>query len=76
VLSTDDPAIMGHSLSHDFYAAFMAWGLDLRSLKQLAMNSLTYSAMSGEEKRAALASWEVRWHTFVAWLNQGSGTGN
>ncbi len=73
VLSTDDPAIMRHSLSHDFYVAFMAWGLDLRSLKQLAMNSLIYSAMSDEEKRAALAAWETRWQSFVAWVNQGSG---
>ena len=73
VLSTDDPAIMRHSLSHDFYVAFMAWGLDLRSLKQLAMNSLLYSAMSADEKRAALAVWETRWPAFVAWVNQGSG---
>jgi adenosine deaminase CECR1 len=73
VLSSDDPAIMRHSLSHDFYVAFMAWGLDLRSLKQLAMNSLIYSAMSDEEKRAALAAWETRWQAFVAWVNQGSG---
>jgi adenosine deaminase CECR1 len=73
VLSTDDPAIMRHSLSHDFYVAFMAWGLDLRSLKQLAMNSLIYSAMSDDDKRAALAAWETRWQAFVAWVNQGSG---
>lgn len=73
VLSTDDPAIMRHSLSHDFYVAFMAWGLDLRSLKQLAMNSLIYSSMSADEKRAALAVWETRWQAFVAWVNQESG---
>jgi adenosine deaminase CECR1 len=76
VLSSDDPAIMRHSLSHDFYVAFMAWGLDLRSLKQLAMNSLIYSAMSDEEKRAALAAWETRWQTFVAWLNTSDGIRN
>ena len=73
VLSTDDPAIMRHSLSHDFYVAFMAWGLDLRSLKQLAMNSLIYSSLSPDEKRAALAVWETRWQAFVAWVNQESG---
>ena len=70
VLSTDDPAIMRNSLSHEFYVAFMAWGLDLRSLKQLAMNSLIYSAMSGDEKREALAVFETRWQVFVAWLNE------
>jgi adenosine deaminase CECR1 len=70
VLSSDDPAVFRHTLSHDFYAAFMAWGLDLRSLKQLAMNSLTYSAMNPDEKRRALAVWDRRWTTFIAWLNQ------
>ena len=70
VLSTDDPAIFRQTLSHDYYEAFMAWGLDLRSLKQLAMNSLLYSAMDPEEKRHALAVWEQRWATFIAWLNQ------
>ena len=70
VLSSDDPAVFRHTLSHDFYMAFMAWGLDLRSLKQLAMNSLTYSAMSPDEKRRALAAWERRWTTFIGWVNQ------
>lgn len=71
VLSTDDPGIMRHSLSHDFYAAFMAWGLDLKSLKQLALNSLLHSAMNAEEKQRAVASWERRWSAFVQWLNEG-----
>ena len=70
VLSTDDPAIFRQSLSHDFYAAFMAWGLDLRSLKQLAMNSLIHSAMNPDEKKRALAAWDRRWATFITWLNQ------
>ena len=70
VLSSDDPAIFRHTLSHDFYTAFMAWGLDLRSLKQLAMNSLTYSAMNADEKRRALAVWDRRWTAFITWLNQ------
>jgi adenosine deaminase CECR1 len=70
VLSSDDPAVFRHTLSHDFYAAFMAWGLDLRSVKQLAMNSLVYSAMNPDEKRTALAAWEGRWTTFIGWLNR------
>lgn len=69
VLSPDDAGVMRNSLSHDFYVAFMAWGLDLRGLKQIAMNSLTYSAMSGDEKRRSLEEWERRWSAFVTWLN-------
>ena len=70
VLSPDDAGIMQNSLSHDFYVAFMAWGLDLRDLKQLAMNSLTYSAMSPDEKTRALAEWSRRWTAFITWVNE------
>ncbi len=75
VLSPDDPGMMQHSLSHDFYAAFMAWGLDLRTLKQLARNSLVYSAMNADERTRALAAWEQRWQDFVTWLADGDGSG-
>jgi len=72
VLSPDDPAIMRHTFSEDFYTAFMAWGLDLRGLKQLAMNSLLYSTMTDDEKQKALVAWRARWETFVQWLNRSS----
>ncbi|MDA2925139.1 hypothetical protein MYX65_10920, partial [Acidobacteria bacterium AH-259-L09] len=70
VLSPDDPGIMRHTFSYDFYTAFMAWGLDLKGLKQLAMNSLLYSAMEPEEKERALLSWRKKWAEFVTWLNE------
>ena len=70
VLSSDDPGIFQSSLTHDFYAAFMAWGLDLRALKQLAMNSLRYSAMTAEERSRAMAVWQQRWASFVTWVNR------
>jgi adenosine deaminase CECR1 len=69
VLAPDDPGVMRHTFSYDFYQAFMAWELDLRELKQLAMNSLLHSAMDPEEKRQALAVWRERWAEFVRWLN-------
>ena len=69
VLSPDDPGVMRHTFSHDFYEAFMAWDLDLRELKQLAMSSLLHSAMDAAEKRRALAVWAKRWAEFVRWLN-------
>ena len=66
VLSSDDPAIFGSAgLSHDFWEAFMAWGLDLADLKQLALNSIRYSARTLAEKRAARARWETRWVAFI-----------
>jgi adenosine deaminase CECR1 len=70
VLSPDDPGVMRHTFSHDYYEAFMAWDLDLRGLKHLAMSSLVHSAMAPDEKRRALATWETRWAVFVRWLNE------
>lgn len=70
VVCPDDPAIWKSTFSHDFYAAFMAWGLDLKCLKQLAMNSLIYSAMDPEEKERALEFWREKWETFITWLNE------
>jgi adenosine deaminase CECR1 len=70
VLSPDDPGLTRHTLSHDFYEAFLAWELDLRDLKQLALSSLVHSAMGPEERTRARASWERRWVGFVRWLNE------
>jgi len=70
VLSPDDPGLTRHTLSHDFYEAFLGWELDLRDLKQLALDSLLHSAMGPEEKVRARASWEKRWAGFVRWVNE------
>jgi len=70
VISSDDPGIWKCTFSYDFYAAFMAWGLDLKCLKQLAMNSLLYSAMTLEEKERALEFWREKWEKFITWLNE------
>jgi len=68
VICPDDPAIWKSTFSHDFYEAFMSWGLDLKCLKQLAMNSLIYSAMEPGEKERALEFWRDKWEKFITWL--------
>ncbi|XP_067655061.1 adenosine deaminase AGSA-like [Haliotis asinina] len=69
VVSSDDPAAWGAlPLSHDFYMTYMALvGEDdgLEVLKQLAMNSIQYSAMTKDEKLAAIAKWENAWNHFI-----------
>jgi adenosine deaminase CECR1 len=70
VICPDDPGIWKCTFSYDFYAAFMAWELDLKCLKQLAMNSLIYSAMDPEEKERALEFWRKKWAEFITWLNE------
>ncbi|XP_011693439.1 PREDICTED: adenosine deaminase CECR1-like [Wasmannia auropunctata] len=74
VVSNDDPGLWGaKGLTYDFYEAFMgimSANSDLRSLKQLAINSLTYSSMNRREKWNALQQWQIRWDNFVAKLAQ------
>ncbi|HPM76623.1 MAG TPA: hypothetical protein PK961_05985 [bacterium] len=66
VLSSDDPSIFGYrGLTYDFWAAYMAWGFDLRTLKKLALNSLTYTGMDQQEKTEAIAQWQRKWNTWI-----------
>ena len=51
---------------HSRYEAFMAWGLDLRHLKMLAENSLTYSGIPTAEKEAAIeGKWRPLWDEYI-----------
>ena len=73
VLGNDDPGILGNDgLSYDFWEAVMAWNLDLRALKQLARNSLLYSAMTDDEKSVAIARWEKSWERWISGCSQGT----
>lgn len=66
VLSNDDPGILGNDgLSYDFWEAVMAWNLDLRAIKQFALNSLVYSAMTDAEKSVAISRWEKSWDEWI-----------
>uniref|UniRef100_A0A8D8B7V0 Adenosine deaminase n=1 Tax=Culex pipiens TaxID=7175 RepID=A0A8D8B7V0_CULPI len=65
VVSSDDPSFWRASpLSHDFFIAFLGIASsrqDLRMLKQLAQNSIEYSAMVEAERKLALKSWQHYW---------------
>ncbi len=65
-INSDDPGIFNYNgLSYDYWAIFMAWELDLRAIKKLVLNSLTYSALSEEEKKVAFEHWQRKWDEFV-----------
>lgn len=66
VISSDDPLIFDYEgLSYDFWSVFLAWELDLASLKKLTRNSIEYAALTKVEKEKAILIWENRWHKFV-----------
>ncbi|CAH1784022.1 unnamed protein product [Owenia fusiformis] len=68
VLGGDDPGTFGYNyFTVDWYLAYMAWGLDLNDMKQLAINSLNYSALTTDEKTKAINDvWTPAWSKFIA----------
>lgn len=69
VLSSDDPGIWeADPLSDDFYIAFVGVASrlsDIRLLKQLAINSLKYSALESSAKESALRKFNIQWDNFI-----------
>lgn len=67
ILGSDDAGTFGYdNITVDWYAAFMAWGLDLRDLRTLAINSLNYSGMSSTDKEEAINfKWKSLWDNYT-----------
>ncbi len=65
-INSDDPAIFNYNgLSYDFWHIALAWELDLRAIKKLAMNSITYSTLDEESRAKSLAAWSKKWDEFI-----------
>lgn len=65
-LCSDDPAYQEHeTLTDDFFAAAICWNLGLADLKQLALNSITYSGLPPLAKRKLMHNWHEAWKRFV-----------
>ncbi|MBN8571247.1 MAG: adenosine kinase, partial [Ignavibacteria bacterium] len=65
-ISSDDPQIFNYKgLSYDFWTAYMAWELDLKQVKRLALNSLMYSALDKNEYDIALHYFLSEWDKWV-----------
>uniref|UniRef100_A0A0C9RRA6 Adenosine deaminase n=1 Tax=Fopius arisanus TaxID=64838 RepID=A0A0C9RRA6_9HYME len=73
VVSNDDPGLWGsRALSYDFYEAFMGMmssNADIRALKELAMNSIFFSSLDGDEESLAFLLWKKKWIHFIDDLN-------
>ena len=71
-ISNDDPGVFGYDgLAYDFTTIFLAWELDLRDVKRLVFNSITYSALDVRRKKESLEELERRWKVFVTKTNMG-----
>lgn len=65
-ISPDDPGVFGYEgVTPDYWAIFLAWELDLRAMKKLIMNSITYSSLNEAEKQTAMQHWQSRWDNFI-----------
>ena len=50
-ISSDDPGFFGYEgVTMDYVFAFLAWDLDLKDLKKLSLNGITYSSLDKEHK--------------------------
>ncbi len=66
VLSSDDPSFFEHTvLTDDFFAAAVCWDLGLAEIKQLCMNSITYSTADDVTKAEMMTNWETMWDAFI-----------
>lgn len=65
-ICSDDPAYLEHeTLTDDFFAAILCWDLGLEEIKQLCMNSITYSAVDETQKEELMKNWEEQWKAFL-----------
>ncbi|XP_070575230.1 adenosine deaminase 2-like [Ptychodera flava] len=69
VIGSDDPVVWGASpISHDYYEVFMGVASarsDLRLLKQLTMDSISYSSLTGNEEQLCMDLWAAKWQIFL-----------
>lgn len=66
VICSDDPLFLeNYSLVDDWFAAIVAFDLDLADVKQLCLNSILYSGLSNDEKKKLLKNWNNKWSEFI-----------
>lgn len=65
-LCSDDPIYQEHeTLTDDFFAAVVCWNLGLADVKQLVLNSITYSGLDSDSKRKLMRNWFAAWKRFL-----------
>ncbi len=65
-ICSDDPLYMEHeTLTDDYFAAAVGWGLGVAELKQLCINSILYSGLDQEDRIASMRAFGILWNEFV-----------
>ena len=69
VIAGDDPGSFGYNeLTVDYYQVFMAWGLTLADLKEIANNSITYSTIPHEKRLKGFEKFEREWDQYIDFM--------
>lgn len=69
-LGSDDPAFFQSlGLTDDYFVAYLSWNLDLRSIKKLVLNSITYGGQSYPAQQVHLDLFNKRWEEFIQCVN-------
>ena len=67
VLASDDDTFQEHtSLADDFFAAIVAWELNLSQIKQLCLNSIIYCGLNNYNKQILYSAWTEKWNTYIS----------
>jgi adenosine deaminase CECR1 len=70
-LGSDDPAFFqSRGLTDDYFVAYLAWGLDLRSVKKLVLNSIIYGGQSHASEQVHLDFFNKKWDEFIQDVNK------
>lgn len=65
-INPDDPALFGYvGVTHDFWAAVVAWNLDLPMVKSLIMNSLRHASLDAQAAERLRHRWQASWDAFI-----------
>lgn len=68
-INNDDPGFWGIDalVSYDWYAAVLAWDLNVAAMKQLAVDSIVHMGGHKRQKAKVLKRWHKDWHN---WINR------
>ncbi|PKV51140.1 adenosine deaminase CECR1 [Aquimarina sp. MAR_2010_214] len=65
-INSDDPGVFAYEgLSYDFWMVCMAWELDIKAIKKLVFNSITYSGLTNDKKEILLLKLKKDWNVFI-----------